>query len=119
VIVEYAPYGNLRDFLRDRRPSNGVEFGQPASASAAASSTASVVTTEHASLTYKDLVSFGYQVARGVEYLASKLVCIIDVHVRETISRSFSDTPSQAGRSGLVVARLPAARVVWHDWRRR
>ena len=56
VVVEYAPNGNLRQFLKDRRPTR--EY-----------------TT---SLKFKDLVSFAYQVVRGMEYLSSKKVCSTD-----------------------------------------
>lgn len=59
VVVEYAAHGNLRDYLRNKRPSSGYEraIGQETNA-----------------LTERDLVSFSYQVARGMEYLASKKV---------------------------------------------
>lgn len=61
VVVEYAPHGNLRDFLREHRPSSGfdVSIGDK---------------KEKKTLTQKDLVSFAYQVARGMEYLASRRV---------------------------------------------
>lgn len=61
VVVEYAPYGNLRDFLRQHRPSSGcdISIGEK---------------KEKKTLTQKDLVSFAYQVARGMEYLASRRV---------------------------------------------
>lgn len=68
VVVEYAPYGNLRDFLRQHRPStNGYE---PA---------IGIEEKEKKTLTQKDLVSFAYQVARGMEYLASKRVINVKV----------------------------------------
>lgn len=64
VVVEYAPHGNLRDFLRQHRPSaNGYE---PA---------IGIEEKDKKTLTQKDLVSFAYQVARGMEYLASRRVC--------------------------------------------
>lgn len=62
VVVEYAPHGNLRDFLRQHRTSSGYE---PA---------IGIVEKEKKTLTQKDLVSFAYQVARGMEYLASRRV---------------------------------------------
>jgi len=63
--VEYAPHGNLRDFLRQHRPSSGYE---PAIGSDL---------KEKKTLTQKDLVSFAYQVARGMEYLASRRVSLV------------------------------------------
>lgn len=68
VVVEYAPLGNLRDFLRQQRPASGASTGG-----------VSVSGYERAigvnrTLTHKDLVSFAYQVARGMEYLASRRV---------------------------------------------
>ena len=62
VVVEYAPHGNLRDFLRQHRPSSGYE---PA---------VGMTGKEKKTLTQKDLVSFAYQVAKGMNYLASRRV---------------------------------------------
>ncbi|NP_001037558.1 fibroblast growth factor receptor precursor [Bombyx mori] len=59
VIVEYAPNGNLREFLRNHRPGNRYESPNED-------------LKEKKTLTQKDLVSFSYQVARGMEYLASR-----------------------------------------------
>lgn len=63
VVVEYAPHGNLRDFLRQHRPSSGCENMIDEK-------------KEKKTLTQKDLVSFAYQVARGMEYLASRRVSL-------------------------------------------
>lgn len=66
VIVEFAPHGNLRDFLRKHRPSSGYECSDGEE-------------KETKTLTQKDLVSYSYQVARGMEYLASRRVTSVNI----------------------------------------
>lgn len=59
--MEYASKGNLREYLQARRPP-GLEYCYNPSHS------------PEEQLSSKDLVSCAYQVARGMEYLASKKV---------------------------------------------
>lgn len=61
VIVEFAAKGNLREYLRARRPPMPDYAFDMA-----------VMPEEQ--LSFKDLVSCVYQVARGMEYLESKRV---------------------------------------------
>lgn len=72
VIVEYAPNGNLRDFLRAHRPSSGYEQ-------------AIGMDLKPKTLTHKNLVSFAYQIARGMEYLASKRCIHRDLAARNVL----------------------------------
>lgn len=60
VLMEYAAKGNLQEFLRAQRPLSMEYYG------------ASRLPEKQ--LTCKDLVSCAYQVARGMEYLASQKV---------------------------------------------
>lgn len=62
MLVEYASKGNLRDYLRARRPAR-LEYWSSSSP------------VSLASLEIMELVSAAYQVARGMAYLASKKVC--------------------------------------------
>lgn len=73
VIVEYAPHGNLKDFLKKNL----------------AMADYNSLNTQHL-LTQKELTSFAFQVARGMEYLASRRVCYFFAHfiiIIFTISR--------------------------------
>lgn len=59
--MEYAAKGNLREYLRARRPP-GMDYSFD------------TCKLPEEQLTFKDLVSCAYQVARGMEYLASQKV---------------------------------------------
>uniref|UniRef100_A0A8C5SH39 Fibroblast growth factor receptor n=1 Tax=Laticauda laticaudata TaxID=8630 RepID=A0A8C5SH39_LATLA len=61
VLVEYASKGNLREYLRARRPP-GMEYSFD------------INRVPEEQMTFKDLVSCTYQLARGMEYLASQKV---------------------------------------------
>lgn len=60
AVLEYAPYGNLRDFLRMYRSSAYCEIIDGK--------------TVAKTLTHQELISFGFQVAKGMEFISSKKV---------------------------------------------
>uniref|UniRef100_A0A4X1SNM4 Fibroblast growth factor receptor n=3 Tax=Sus scrofa TaxID=9823 RepID=A0A4X1SNM4_PIG len=72
VIVEYASKGNLREYLRARRPP-GMEYSYD------------VNRVPEEQMTFKDLVSCTYQLARGMEYLASQKCIHRDLAARNVL----------------------------------
>ena len=82
AVVEYAPHGNLKDFLRVRRHDglnddeeddvdpSGYQRPRPPSSS---------IHQHH--LTSRDLVSFAFQAARGLEFLASIEVSYTNINL--------------------------------------
>ncbi|MGH0125744.1 UNVERIFIED_CONTAM: hypothetical protein FKN15_001578 [Acipenser sinensis] len=87
VIVEYAEKGNLREFLRARRPP-GMEYCY----------NPDQVSEEYMSI--KDLVSCAYQVARGMGYLASKKDYLDLTAPLDQYSPSYPDTRCSTCSSG-------------------
>lgn len=67
VILEYAPHGNLRDVLRGQL---ALEYKSKTDSNS--------TFTNFKSLSQKDLLSFAYQTARGMEYLVSQRVSVLE-----------------------------------------
>ncbi|XP_006831478.1 PREDICTED: fibroblast growth factor receptor 2 isoform X3 [Chrysochloris asiatica] len=72
AIVEYASKGNLREYLRARRPP-GMEYSYD------------INRVPEEQMTFKDLVSCTYQLARGMEYLASQKCIHRDLAARNVL----------------------------------
>lgn len=70
VVVEFAPHGNLRQFLRERRPSEYQQL---------------TLGPSGPSLTMRDFVSFAFQIARGMEYLGTRKCVHRDLAARNIL----------------------------------
>ncbi len=68
MVVEFAPHGNLRQYLRSRRPTFLDSVGQ----------------NKEPPPKMQDLVSYSLQIAKGMEFLASKMVINVIFDVLES-----------------------------------
>ncbi|XP_061427258.1 proto-oncogene tyrosine-protein kinase receptor Ret isoform X1 [Lethenteron reissneri] len=80
LIVEYAKYGSLRSFLRVRRK---AEFAVPAGSSNRNSRL--LDNPDERGLTLGDLVSFAWQISRGMTYLADMKLVHRDLAARNVL----------------------------------
>jgi serine/threonine protein kinase len=81
LIVEYAKYGNLRDYLRRKRPPGHVLSGLYESPSDTDTIEQVTIINDDdltRTLTTNDLLLFCLQTASGMEYLHSKKVEILE-----------------------------------------
>lgn len=68
--MEYAKYGSLRGFLRESRKAGPGYVG-----SGGSRSSSYLDNPEERALTMGDLISFAWQISRGMRYLAEMKVC--------------------------------------------
>ncbi|NP_001158425.1 fibroblast growth factor receptor B isoform X1 [Saccoglossus kowalevskii] len=74
VVVEFAPHGNLRDFLRSKRPPNPDYDCEKTR-----------LVNNYEPLLNKHLVSFAYQIAKAMEFLSSKRCIHRDLAARNVL----------------------------------
>ncbi|XP_017090084.2 fibroblast growth factor receptor homolog 2 [Drosophila bipectinata] len=79
VIVEYAPHGNLKDFLKQNRP------GAPQRRSDSDGYLDDKPLLPFQQLGEKELTKFAFQIARGMEYLASRRCIHRDLAARNVL----------------------------------
>ncbi|XP_017068360.1 fibroblast growth factor receptor homolog 2 [Drosophila eugracilis] len=79
VIVEYAPHGNLKDFLKKNRP------GAPQRRSDSDGYLDDKPLIPAQQLGEKELTKFAFQIARGMEYLASRRCIHRDLAARNVL----------------------------------
>lgn len=90
VVVEFAAHGNLRQFLQERRP--GLEYHNEADS----------LSPEQ--LTLQDLMSYCYQVAKGMEFLSSRKVNNNNLACLITFSRKWNNEPIRCYIFGFLYA---------------
>ena len=72
MITEFAPHGNLRDYLRQHRTHETSDHNDQCGQEP--TDVDDVTSGDTKSLTYSDLLSFAVQVARGLQFLTARLV---------------------------------------------
>ncbi|KAK6481890.1 proto-oncogene tyrosine-protein kinase receptor Ret isoform X1 [Huso huso] len=80
LIVEYAKYGSLRNFLRESRKVGPSYLGSDANRNSSY-----LENPDERALTMGDLISFSWQISRGMQYLADMKVVHRDLAARNVL----------------------------------